>query len=59
METTGPVDRDHDFELWHGVIIAIVGILAISLTFIGICIKCRRKEGGRYIHQTKPMKSEI
>ena len=59
MDTTEPGERSHDFELWHGVIIAIVGMLAISFTFIGICVKCRRKEGGRYIHQTKPMKSEI
>lgn len=54
--TTGLMEEEHGFELWYGVVIAVAGIVAVSLTFISImaiCMRCRREEGSRYIHQAK------
>lgn len=51
----------HDFKLWHSVLIAASGLLLIASIFISItvtCMRCRKKESARFVHQTRPRKSK-
>lgn len=55
------MEKHHEFQLWHGVIVVSVGLFVISLIFVGIMVffkKCWSKNSIRYVYQTKPMKSE-
>ena len=46
-------------QLWIVVVsAACIGLLLLSLLFIGTALVCRRRKNMRYIYQTKPIRSE-